>query len=42
MQKALLAVDRFSTFIGKTFAWTAVGLTLENATPAASTSPNPP
>ncbi len=28
MQKALLAVDRFSTFIGKTFAWTAVGLTL--------------
>ncbi|NML17277.1 TRAP transporter small permease subunit [Azohydromonas caseinilytica] len=28
MQKALLAVDRFSTFIGKLFAWTAAGLTL--------------
>jgi len=27
MQKALLAVDRFSTFIGKAFAWTVVGLT---------------
>ena len=28
MQKALLAVDRFSTFVGKAFAWTAVALTL--------------
>jgi TRAP-type mannitol/chloroaromatic compound transport system permease small subunit len=28
MQKLLLAVDRFSTFIGKTFAWAAVALTL--------------
>ena len=28
MQKALLAVDRFSTWIGKTFAWAAVLLTL--------------
>lgn len=27
MQRALLAVDRFSTWIGKTFAWTAVLLT---------------
>jgi TRAP-type mannitol/chloroaromatic compound transport system permease small subunit len=27
MQKILLAVDRLSTFIGKTFAWTAVLLT---------------
>jgi TRAP-type mannitol/chloroaromatic compound transport system permease small subunit len=28
MQKTLLAVDRLSTFIGKAFAWLAVGLTL--------------
>ena len=28
MQKTLLAVDRFSTWIGKASAWTAVGLTL--------------
>ncbi|WP_157271953.1 TRAP transporter small permease subunit [Azohydromonas aeria] len=28
MQGALLAVDRLSTFVGKAFAWTAVGLTL--------------
>jgi TRAP-type mannitol/chloroaromatic compound transport system permease small subunit len=28
MQKALLAVDRFSTFVGKAFAWSAVALTL--------------
>lgn len=27
MQKTLLAVDRLSTFIGKAFAWTVVGLT---------------
>lgn len=28
MQSFLLGVDRFSTWIGKTFAWCAVGLTL--------------
>ena len=28
MQKLLLAVDRFSTWIGKAFAWAAVALTL--------------
>ena len=28
MQNLLLAVDRFSTWIGKTFAWSVVGLTL--------------
>ena len=28
MQKTLLAVDRFSTFIGKAFSWTVVLLTL--------------
>jgi TRAP-type mannitol/chloroaromatic compound transport system permease small subunit len=28
MQKTLLAVDRFSTFVGKAFAWTVVLLTL--------------
>ena len=28
MQKMLLAVDRFSTWIGKAFAWAAVALTL--------------
>jgi TRAP-type mannitol/chloroaromatic compound transport system permease small subunit len=28
MQSALLAVDRFSTWIGKAFAWSVVGLTL--------------
>ena len=28
MQKLLLAVDRFSTAFGKTFAWSVVGLTL--------------
>jgi TRAP-type mannitol/chloroaromatic compound transport system permease small subunit len=28
MQSLLLRVDRFSTWIGKTFAWCAVGLTL--------------
>ncbi len=28
MQNLLLAVDRFSTLIGKTFAWSVVGLTL--------------
>ena len=28
MQSLLLSVDRFSTWIGKTFAWCAVGLTL--------------
>jgi TRAP-type mannitol/chloroaromatic compound transport system permease small subunit len=28
MQRALLAVDRLSTFIGKACAWTVVGLTL--------------
>jgi TRAP-type mannitol/chloroaromatic compound transport system permease small subunit len=28
MQKLLLAVDRLSTFIGKTFAWAAAGLTV--------------
>jgi TRAP-type mannitol/chloroaromatic compound transport system permease small subunit len=28
MQRALLAVDRFSTFIGKAAAWTVVGLTV--------------
>ena len=28
MQKLLLAVDRFSTWIGKLFAWAVVGLTL--------------
>ena len=28
MQKSLLAVDRFSTWIGKASAWTAVALTL--------------
>ena len=27
MQKTLLAVDRFSTWIGKAFAWSAVLLT---------------
>lgn len=27
MQKMLLAVDRFSTWVGKAFAWTAVALT---------------
>ena len=27
MQKLLLAVDRFSTWVGKLFAWAAVGLT---------------
>jgi TRAP-type mannitol/chloroaromatic compound transport system permease small subunit len=27
MQKLLLAVDRFSTFVGQLFAWSAVGLT---------------
>ena len=28
MQRALLAVDRLSTFIGKACAWSVVGLTL--------------
>lgn len=28
MQKLLLAVDRLSTWVGKAFAWTVVGLTL--------------
>ena len=28
MQRALLAVDRLSTFIGKACAWTVVGLTV--------------
>jgi TRAP-type mannitol/chloroaromatic compound transport system permease small subunit len=28
MQRALLAVDRFSTFIGKATAWSVVGLTI--------------
>ena len=28
MQNLLLAVDRLSTWIGKVFAWTIVGLTL--------------
>jgi TRAP-type mannitol/chloroaromatic compound transport system permease small subunit len=28
MQKLLLSVDRLSTFIGKTFAWAAVLLTV--------------
>lgn len=28
MQRTLLAVDRFSTWIGKAFAWSVVGLTL--------------
>ena len=27
MQKLLLAVDRFSTWIGQLFAWSVVGLT---------------
>ena len=35
MQKLLLAVDRLSTFIGKTFAWTAALLTVMISRPSA-------